>query len=253
MTRFARGRLLGDGAGGAVYEAIDRKTNERVALKELRSLDEQAAATLRRDFRALADLRHPNLVPPRELFEDDDVLWYTMDLVEGDDVVAFVRASREDMDEPTLTHLGARPPRACLFDEERLRSVLAQLTRALTALHGHGLLHRDVKPSNILVTHDGTLRLCDYGLTVVGTAAYMAPEQACTPAADFYAMGVVLFEMLTGELPFRGLAGEVLTNKRLFDAPPPRALVRDVPVDLDALCQRLLSRDPDYRRWAGGA
>ena len=260
--RFEVKRRLGEGSMGIVFEAIDRVKNERVAVKVLRSLDGDARTRVEHELRALSGIDHPNLVRLHELFAEDDRLFFTMDLVEGKHLIAHVRTdSNEDAEEPTLTSVAGvtsapARPRERTFDEERLRDVLGQLTRAIGALHDRGLVHRDVKPSNILVTEEGTLRLLDYGLvgesaTVAGTAAYMAPEQttsgAVGPEADFYAMGVVLFEALTGELPFRGLAASVMASKRLFDPPPPRALTKEIPVDLDELCQRLLAREPSMR------
>lgn len=149
------------------------------------------------------------------------------------------------------------------FDPDRLRDALRQLCMALGALHRAGKVHRDIKPSNILITGMGRLVLLDFGLVAdfsapestyndaVGTPAYMAPEQATGqpvgPAADLYGLGVLLYQALTGELPFSGTRFELFLNKRWRKPPPPSELVPGVPADLDDLCMKLLSFDPAER------
>ena len=157
------------------------------------------------------------------------------------------------------------------YREERLRPALAQLARALAALHAAGAVHRDVKPSNVLVTAEGRAVLLDFGLVSAasiettqsgaGTPEYMAPEQVAmqpvSGAADWYAFGVILFELLSGRLPFEGLPHEILYRKQHGRAPRVAALAPGVPADLAALCDRLLEADPGFappgprcwRRW----
>ncbi|MCA1665432.1 MAG: AAA family ATPase, partial [Myxococcales bacterium] len=153
-----------------------------------------------------------------------------------------------------------RPP----VDGARLRAALVDLARGVTALHASGVVHRDIKPPNILVeTKTGRVVLLDFGLAqstgragesdirVVGTADYMAPEQASGrkvgPGADWYSVGVVLYEALTGGVPFSGAPLEVLLQKQGRDPMPPRALAPETPADLDTLCVGLLRKDPRER------
>ncbi len=153
-----------------------------------------------------------------------------------------------------------------MVDLGRLRGALVQLAKALHALHEAGLVHRDLKPSNVRVTPEGRVVLMDFGIVAdrratrhgaagaVGTPPYMAPEQALgdgpTAAADWYALGTMLFLALTGHLPFRGTRREILDAKARAEPPPPSALVAGVPDDLDQLCTRLLRRRA-HRRPSG--
>jgi hypothetical protein len=290
--RFRVLSKLGEGGMGVVYEALDRKLRTRVALKTLRTMSAEAILRIKNEFRGLADLHHQNLVTLGELFEEDGLWFFTMELVEGVDLLRHVRPHLETRALPTTvgdsevrgtnrtidlwdtarsaTSPGpAQPPApaplgAAAFEEGRLRAALVQVARGLSALHAAGKVHRDVKPSNIVVTAEGRLVILDFGLIasaggqedvaerrLVGTAPYMAPEQAATlpvgAPADWYSVGVVLYQALVGRVPFDGPLEEVLDAKRRFDPPPPSQLVSGVPADLDALCVRLLSRDPAAR------
>ncbi len=163
----------------------------------------------------------------------------------------------------------AAPAPRTPVDAPRLRAALAQLAEGVAVLHAAGKLHRDLKPPNVLVTPEGRVVILDFGLatelkrgrldesgrTIIGTVGYMSPEQAgarpIAEASDWYSVGVMLYEALTGVLPFRGKMIEVLTRKQAEDPPPPRALSPSAPADLDALCLDLLSRDPAARPRGG--
>lgn len=173
-----------------------------------------------------------------------------------------------DTDAPTVLgpDLGVAPrprPRGGLPESrfDRIRASASQLVGGLRALHAAGLVHRDIKPSNVLVNGQGRVVIVDFGLAaaqrevrggrIVGTVATMAPEQAAGrpvgPAADLYAVGVMLFEALTGALPFEGSTLQILAQKQLQEAPPVRDHAADAPADLADLCDALLRRDPEAR------
>jgi len=283
--RFAIRRLLGAGGMGVVYEALDSHLGSVVALKTLERAQGDALLRFKTEFRALQHLDHQNLVNLGELMEHDGTWFFTMELVRGVDFLTYVCGSESGWSthassietQPGRRRLGPVPatgssrdraapggsPRPA-FEETRLRDGLAQLTRGLRALHEADKVHRDVKPSNIMVNREGKLVLLDFGLIaergrddadasehVVGTAAYMAPEQAAgmpaEPASDLYAVGVMLYQVLTGHLPFAGSAREVLQEKQTHEPPPPSEVAAEVPADLDELCVALLCVAPEQR------
>lgn len=279
-ARFEVRRLVGAGGMGMVYEAWDRELDERVALKTLRSADGWWLARFKQEFRSLHDLSHRNLVRLGELFDGPEDPFFSMELVEGSDFLTWVRRAPPRLfgDEastlsPSSAAAQAASPRApghperdpIPYDPSRLRHALRQLATAVAVLHEAGKVHRDIKPSNIMVTGDGRLVLLDFGLVadiqsshrrtganVVGTVEYMAPEQALegtvTAAADWYSVGVVLFEALTGRLPHTGRTPhELVACKHRPLVATPRALVPDTPEDLDELCVALLSIRPERR------
>jgi tRNA A-37 threonylcarbamoyl transferase component Bud32 len=272
-SRFEIRRRLGAGGMGVVYEAFDRERQTPVALKTLRALDENSLYRFKNEFRSLADLRHPNLARLGELYCESGQWFFTMELVQGTSFLSYVWDREHALppnaaspDSPTLVGKALERPRqnGRRFDEKRLRAAFAQLTSAVAALHASGKIHRDIKPSNILVTPDGRTVLLDFGLVtdlvadhqhsdvaIVGTAAYMAPEQGAGRrvgvAADWYSVGVVLYEALTGLKPFDGTAPDVVLAKQESDPPAPHTHVASVPPDLESLCMELLARDPAVR------
>ncbi len=251
--RYAIQGQIGSGGFGVVFCAFDRERGERVALKLLRHLDASRLYAFKREFRALADVAHPNLVALYELVSAGDDWFFTMELIEGR---PFLDSMRTDPHADTIALAGADEP------QRRLRQRFAQLVEGVAALHRSGQLHRDLKPSNALVTDAGRVVLLDFGLVkdighdgsvderVVGTVPYMSPEQGfaeqLTPASDFYSVGVMLYQALTGRLPHTGPLYDMLIAKRTTDPTPPH-VIADVPRDLSELSMRLMCRAPEGR------
>ncbi len=246
-SRFAVQKRLGSGAMGVVYAAFDRERQEDVALKLLHTSDASALYRFKKEFRTLADVAHPNLVNLYELIAEDDQWFFTMEIVAGRSFFEYVR-----------------PAAGAPVDVERLRQALRQLAAGVQALHDAGKLHRDLKPPNVMVTGEGRVVILDFGLAtelaperqtvdsgLAGTVAYMAPEQAkseeASAASDWYAVGVILFEALTGRLPFTGSLYDVLVGKQKDAAPSPTEFAGDLPPDLVELCDGLLAVEPDQR------
>ncbi|HEX7780081.1 MAG TPA: serine/threonine-protein kinase, partial [Vicinamibacterales bacterium] len=262
--RFRVHHSLGTGGFGLVYEAFDLERHARVAVKFLRRTDPGSLLRLKREFRALADLSHVNLVALYELVADQDPWFIAMELVDGSDFIAFVtgRSQTDSRGQPSTTQVltdtsdeetgvrHARNPerqsREIGCDLNRLQHVTRQLAEALTYLHQAGKLHCDIKPSNVLVRTDGIVKLLDFGLTsefglrtqtergqIIGTPAYMSPEQGLneplSEASDWYSVGVMLFEALTGRRPFSGTYLDVLRAKEQRDGPAPGQFVDDLP------------------------
>jgi serine/threonine protein kinase len=299
-SRFTIRRRLGSGGMGVVYEAHDREMNKTVALKTLTRAEAIHIYRFKREFRALADVTHPNLVSLYEFMSDGKFWFFTMELVKGINFLEYVRPgyrtrrtssksstlltsprdqSSLDFEANTQDFSDAHPTWPAekdqaegsqsdwsnvKLDQDRLRLAFRQLAQGVNGLHETGKLHRDIKPSNVLVTTEGRVVILDFGLvadvepegghdniTLAGTPDYMSPEQGAqlslTPASDWYSAGVMLYQALTGKLPFSGKFFEVMMNKQSQDPPAPIAIQPDVPADLNELCMKLLQRDPQAR------
>ena len=260
LGRFRIVRKLGAGGMGVVYEAVDTERGGRIALKSLKSLAPQATRRFKNEFRALADLRHPNVIELYELHATEQGLYFTMRLVDGCDWLSWVRASGTPAgwsNDDSQVREG--------IDFDRLTAALRQLTLGVDAIHRAGKLHRDLKPANVLVERDGRVVLLDFGLVrstddaepssltmsgaVIGTPAFMSPEQSAgqplTTASDWYAVGVILFQALTNQLPFPDVPS--LVRRASKPPPDPRELSPDIPAPLGDLCTALLAHDPEDR------
>jgi hypothetical protein len=257
--RFETRGMLGAGGMGVVVRAFDGRRDREVALKTLRRASGRDLFRFKREFRALADIVHPNLVALYELHTSGAEWFFSMELVEAVPFVNWVLRP-----EPRPAQAPGRAPSAPACDLDRLRAALPQLVDGVLALHLSGKLHRDLKPSNVLVTAEGRVVILDFGLVAnvagqqvdatheqaaVGTPAYMSPEQAAdaplTEASDWYSVGVMLYEALTGRRP---IEGDLLLQRKQHEVPPaPRELDPRVPPDLDELCVRLLSQRPADR------
>lgn len=283
--RFEILSTLGRGTSSVVYRALDRQRGADVALKVLGVQGSASMLAFKREFRSMADVSHPNLVKLYELYAVGDELMFTMELVDGNDFLGYVRRPvgvgtwqagsirppAPERDTVVEWMSGSAPPRVPIAiagelayfpplsaaQLPTLRTVTAQLVRGLMALHDAGHVHRDVKPSNVMVDDSGRVVLLDFGVAAelagtaqaAGTPAYMSPEQAQgeepRPSADFYAVGVMLYEALTGRLPHS--SDDPVSDKLIREPSSPSSLSPDVPVDLDRLCMALLSRNPAIR------
>ncbi len=266
--RFLVRSQLGAGAFGTVYAADDLERHTTVAIKYLTRISANTIYRFKQEFRALSDLHHPNLIRLYQLFSQGDDWFFSMELLDGQRFDQFVLGpSHRSSPISTLSEqeIPAAPQRQrTLPDLQKLRPALGQLTAGIQALHASGVLHRDLKPANVLVTPEGRVVLLDFGLAtgsdqdsqqsvlgmVMGTPTYMAPEQASgrptSEASDWYALGVMLYEVLWGHLPFAGTVQDVLSAKLSFATwrwPPPQSGAEDL-VDL---CRALLNPDPSKR------
>ncbi len=260
--RYAVRRRVGAGGMGVVYEVHDRVRDQIVALKTLLRASAGHIYRLKREFRALSDIAHPNLVCLYELTVEPEHCFFTMELVNGESVVAAVRPVAESPAQATVE--------AGAINTRRLRYLLRQILTGVAELHRHGTLHRDLKPSNILVTPEDRVVILDFGLTssivvdlpqavegLAGTPAYVAPEQhegePPSHASDAYALGVTLYEMVTGRLPFTGRLDRLIAPKRELDPESPSSFMPSLPRDLEEVCVGLLHRNPQRRMTVGDA
>ncbi|HEX5848899.1 MAG TPA: Stk1 family PASTA domain-containing Ser/Thr kinase [Rubrobacter sp.] len=248
--RYTLVELLGDGGMAEVYLAHDNSLDRRVALKVLRERyadDGEFVERFRREALNAAALNHPGIVQVYDRGRTEDgALYMAMEYVPGGTLKERMVAE------------GSLVPREAA-------DLASQVAEALAVAHDRGIVHRDVKPQNVLLASSGEAKVSDFGIAraassetmtqanaVLGTLAYMSPEQVrgerVSPASDLYSLGVLLYEMLTGELPYRGDDPIATAMKRLDEEPPhPRETNPNVPEALDALVVRLLARDPEDR------
>jgi predicted Ser/Thr protein kinase len=248
--RYELEETVGSGGMSSVYKAHDRMLERYVALKVLHPQfgdDEEYVERFRREARAVAKLQHPNIVTVIDRGRSDGAQFIVFEYVDGRSLKELV----ED-DGPLPVH------RAVQFT--------LQVAEALAFAHQHGIVHRDVKPQNVLVNASDEAKVTDFGIarsldvergvtqtgTVLGTSNYLSPEQASgrpvTPATDIYSLGVVLYELLTGEVPFTGQNLVAVAMQHVHE-PPPSVLARrpDVPPRLAAAIEKALEKDPADR------
>ena len=246
--RYRLERPIGRGGMGTVVHATDLVLERPVAVKLLTphlATDHRAVERFRREARAAAGLSHPDVVAVYDSGSDGDRHWIVMEEVRGRTLAQILRA-------------GPLPPRDAV-------RVARHIASALAAAHARGIVHRDVTTGNVMLTDDGRIKVMDFGIaqaastpsltgtsTVLGTATYLAPEQArgepASPATDLYALGVVLYELLTGRPPFTGESPVAVAYQHVrADPARPSTLDPSIPPALDDLVLRLLAKDPAGR------
>jgi serine/threonine-protein kinase len=243
--------VLGQGGMGVVYQARQQSLGRPVAIKMVppeTKLRPEVLARFRREAETIARLQHPNILQVYDVGEYDGRPFVALEFVGGGSLAE---------------KLGGKPQ-----PPREAAEVVETLARALHHAHERGVIHRDLKPGNILLTEDGTLKVSDFGLaksllaagrltrtgTVLGTPCYMAPEQATGrghevgPAADVYGLGAILYQALTGRPPFYA-DSEMETLRQVTEDEPslPSLVVPGVPADLEAICLRCLEKDPAQR------
>ena len=245
-NRYEQLQQIGQGGHGVVFRAVDKMLDRFVVLKFLLQSalsTEMARKYFMREVKLSASLNHPNIVHIYDIGNTDGVLWYAMEFVDGVTLSQYLPAGKP------------------VADMGFLYSAFSQLCEALDSAHGQGILHRDVKPDNALVAHDGCVKLFDFGLAriadqgfgeqslLLGTPFYMAPEQLTggkvDHRADVYALGILLYRMLAGELPFRD--GNIFAAHVLEPVPDPRQFNPQLNESVVKLLLKMLAKQPEQR------
>ena len=249
LGRYRLGETLAVGGMGTVFTATDEKLGRKVAIKILAdnlARDESFVERFRREARAAAGLTHPNVASVYDYGEENGCHFIVMELVEGRDLSQILRSEG---------------PMAA----ERTVAIVAQICAALAHAHSAGIIHRDVKPANIIISEGDRVKVTDFGIaraagdskltltgSVLGTAQYISPEQAngaaLTHRSDIYSLGIVVYECLTGALPFTGSSPMAVAMRHVNDdVPPPSEIDRSIPDGLDGVVDRATRKDPKER------
>ncbi|MBA3532861.1 MAG: serine/threonine protein kinase, partial [Ardenticatenales bacterium] len=247
--RYRLERLLGEGGTAQVWLATDERMGRQVAIKILRpqyAKDEGLLERFRREARIVAHLDSPYIVQVYDVEMSEGISFIVMEYIDGQDLKELIRFE------------GAMPP-------QRALSLLRDIAMGVAVAHEAGLIHRDLKPGNVLISKQGEVKVTDFGIArdmagagltepgkVWGTSHYIAPEQAMgrplTPAADIYSLGVLLFELLTGKLPFPGDDPVAVAIAHIQEPPPDiQTLKPSLPAGVARLVSRMMSKAPEQR------
>ena len=253
--RYRLVELLGQGGMATIYRATDSELRRDVAVKVLHTEyghDPDFVARFRQEAHAAASLSHPGIVGVYDFGTDEAGPYLVMELVDGEDLAALIRRN------------GPLPPR-------QAARLVAEVARALDAAHERGIVHRDVKPGNIMLTANGRVKVTDFGIarawadarltlpgTTLGSVHYFSPEQALgeptTAASDIYSLGIVLFELLTGRRPWEGDSAASVAMARISAAPPSVSEIRpSVPPALEAIDRKAMAPEAADRFVTAGA
>ncbi len=251
ISKYQITGVLGKGAMGVVYKALDARIDRTVAIKTIHAglmqgdLASELSTRFLREIRAVGNLRHPNIVAIFDAGEENGEPYYVMEFVEGRELSDYLQANSR-------------------FSMEQTLHIARQLLSAFSYTHQKGIIHRDIKPANIFITYEGDVKVADFGIakvenseltqvgTSIGTPSYMSPEQCrgqvVDQRSDLFSIGIVLYELLTGEKPFQGNSAHALMHHILQSAPgKPSALNAGLPATVDKLFERALAKNPAER------
>jgi len=256
LGRYQLERVLGKGAMGIVYEALDPKLHRKVAIKTIliSQLDEETAKDFSmrfvREAHAVARLNHPNIVQVYDFGEEGDIAYLVMEFIRGDELKSTLTTGRQ-------------------FDRKECVRIMCELLDALDFAHEAGVVHRDIKPANVMLDSQGRTKLTDFGVarvtdadrthaertqagTMVGTPAYMSPEQIqgqrIDRRTDIFSAGIILYQFLTGQKPFTGEGAWTVAKKIIQEDPPmPSSLNVAVSPEFDRVVAKALAKNPDQR------
>jgi eukaryotic-like serine/threonine-protein kinase len=241
--------VIGGGGMANVYLARDIILERDVAIKILRldfSNDEEFIKRFRREAHAATSLAHPNIVSIYDVGEEDDIYYIVMEYVAGNTLKQYIQQ-----------HAPLHP--------REVINIMEQLTSAISHAHHNRIVHRDIKPQNILIDHDGTVKVTDFGIavafssttitqtnSVLGSVHYLSPEQArggmATSKSDLYSLGIVMFELLTGRVPFSGESAVSIALKHLqTETPSPKRWNQSIPQSIENIILKATAKDPFYR------
>ena len=245
--RYRIDKALASGGAGIVYQAEDTVLGRKVALKELLeevASDEEQAERFKSEARALALVNHPSILPIYDLLEESGRFWLVMELLTGGTLKDKIKGSALDFAQSI--------------------EIIKGIASGLETAHQKGFVHRDIKPENILFTEDGSFRITDFGIAkhqstgiktshglILGSPGFMSPEQAAGEAvdarSDIYSLGITMFQMLTGELPFQGDVSSVMAQHITKPPPLPSSINASIGEDLDEVVLKMLAKKPEAR------